>query len=135
MEDTLSTWLAASRDRHFDLIIATKTFGGRHGEAMLTPVACQVVGPILVIRFKGSERLTVSDSSGATLGPEGELLIEDGTEARFTWYYYGRPQLPENLCEDVFVKTGKTISFTRIGPLLPTSTSFPHPGDAFVKLV
>jgi hypothetical protein len=135
LEDVISSWIAASRERHFDIIIAGRTFGGRHGEAMQTPVAYQIVGAILVVRFMGAERLAVSDPSGPSIGHDGELVIRDGSEARFSWFYYGRPQLPQNLCEDVYQKLGKGIVFTRIGPLFPTTVSFLYAGDEFVKLL
>jgi hypothetical protein len=102
---------------------------------MQTPVGYQVVGPILVVRFKGAERLTVSDPAGPSIGSDGELIIRDGSEARFTWYYYGRPQLPENLCEDIYRKSGKEVVFTRTGPLSSAGVAFSYTGDEFIKLL
>jgi hypothetical protein len=97
-------------------------------------VAYQVVGPILVLSFRHAERLTLSNPSGMAVDAAGNLIIRDGTEARFAWYYYGRPASPKNLCEEIYQKLGRGIVFTRIGPMSPTTVTLPFTGEDFVRL-
>ncbi len=38
------------------------------------------------------------------------LIIATATKVRWEWYYYGRPQLPENLMFNAYELNGDTIT-------------------------
>ena len=68
-EPTLRLWLKQSAVRSFDIEIAGRTLGGRHGEAMQRPRAYQLLGSVLLIRFAGTERLVVTRPPASGSGP------------------------------------------------------------------
>lgn len=131
----LTRWLESAREGHHDIIIAGEFIGGRHGEAMQRPVAFQLVGAILVIRFDGTERLTVSDPEGIGLGEWGELQISRGSEARYGLHYYGRPQTPENWIEAIYRIREDMVEIITTGPLLAGVRTIPLPDISFVRIV
>jgi hypothetical protein len=51
---------------------------------------------VLRLEFDQGETLAVWNPEGVTATPAA-LRIEDATRLRWDWFYYGRPQTPENL--------------------------------------
>jgi hypothetical protein len=134
-EPTLRLWLKQSAARYFDIEIAGRTFGGRHGEAMQRPRAFQLLGSVLLIRFAGTERLVVTRPSGLRIGADGDLVIRRADDVRFGWHYYGPPRVPENWCEEIYRRRGRRIEFARLGPLQPRAETFTLADQAMVRLV
>lgn len=134
-EPTLRQWMKQSAARYFDIEIAGRTFGGRHGEAMQRPEAYQLLGSILLIRFAGTERLLVTRPSGLKIGADGDLVIRGADDVRFAWHYYGRPRLPENWCEEIYRRRAGKIEFVRLGPLLPRAGTFSISNMPMVHLI
>lgn len=132
---TLRMWLKRSSARHFDVEVAGRTFGGRHGEAMQRPTSFQLVGSVLAIRFDRGERLVVTRPSGLRIGDVGDLVIRRAADVRFGWPYYGRPRRPENWCEEIYRRGAGTIEFARLGPLLPRAETLSLPGTLRVHLI
>lgn len=55
-------------------------------------------GDCLTIRFKEDETLKVWDPDGLKIDiKKGKLKISKALRVRWEWFYYGRPQTPENL--------------------------------------
>ena len=131
----LTRWLESAREGHHDIIIAGEIIGGRHGEAMQRPVAFQLMGAILVIRFDGTERLTVSDPGGIGLDEWGGLQISRASEARYGHHYYGRPQTPENWIETIFRNRKEMVEIITLGSLLAGVRTIPLPDNPFVRIV
>ncbi len=131
MEHLLLTWLRASRGRHFLLIIAGRLSGFHGWRREYIPIAYQVIGSTVIIHFEGSERLTISDATGLTLHPDGQLVVQDANEVRFTWC---SDMDPTEDCEEIFTKGGRAISFSRTDDLYTTSTVFALPKDRFIVL-
>lgn len=132
---TLRLWLKRSSARYFDVEVAGRTFGGRHGEAMQRPTSFQLVGSVLDIRFEGGERLVVTRPSGLRIGDDGDLVIRRADDVRFSWPYYGRPRRPENWCEEIYRRRPGRIEFARLGPLLPRAETLSLPGTLRVHLI
>ncbi len=135
MEKLLSTWLDQAKESRHDIIICGQFIGGRHGESMQRPVATQLLGPILVVRFDGTERLVITDPSGIRLGDFQELIISSANDARYGWHYYGRPQSPENWIEKIYRKRNNEIQLIRTGNLKPKLETFIYEGNEFVKIL
>lgn len=141
MEDILSTWLSVSDQQDFTVIIADRISGGRLEEAIHKPIACLIRDGVLIVEFERGERLMIYDPSGVTFGPNAELTVDDGSEARFTWYQHGRPQNPENMFEESYRKVGNCVIFQCTGPPLAILDPFPTlvplgcKGVGFVRLV
>ena len=131
MEYDLLTWLRASRGRHFLLIIAGRISGVHGWRREHIPIAYQVIGSTVIIHFEGSERLIISSATGLSLHPDGRLVVQDASAARFTWC--SDVDLDED-CEEFFTKGGLAISFSRTDDLYTTSTLFVLPKDSFVVL-
>ncbi|MCB2411689.1 hypothetical protein LGT39_02355 [Demequina sp. TTPB684] len=49
----------------------------------------------LVLVFDGGETLEIRNPTSASVS-ETEFSIASASEVRWTWFYYGRPRLPEN---------------------------------------
>ena len=130
----LSRWLETARQTHHDIIIAGETIGGRHGEAMQRPVAFQLLGPILVIRFDGTERLTVSDPRDIQLDEWSRLQISRASEVRYGHHYYGRPQTSANWIETIFRNHIDHVEIITTGPLLAGVRTIPFHGGAFIRI-
>lgn len=81
--NALEEWFADHRDQYVDLIIARRIFGGRHGESMQQPRACDFDGSVLQIRFATTEQLTIDNPSGFQRGEFGQLIIPRATRAVF----------------------------------------------------
>lgn len=131
MKEILLAWLRASRGRHFLLMIAGRLSGIHGWKREHFPVAFQVIDSTIIIHFDGSERLTISDAAGVTLHPDGELLVRDASEVRFTW---PSDRDPAKDCEEIFRKIGRVIAFSRTDDLYTTSTAFGIQEDKLVLL-
>lgn len=155
----LDAWLKSARGHAFDLVIAGRIFGGRAGESPQRPEAYIVTAEGLVLQFGGAtvvpfteldgrrhplrqggtERLTLARPSGLSVDAGGSLQIARAAEARFGWHYYGRPQLPENWCEDRYRLQGDEVERTVTGPCREAHRRsfperFPLPDGPFVQL-
>jgi len=135
MEDIFAKWFETAKGGWLDVIIADRVFGGRHGESPQTPTSYQIVGPVVQIRFKTTERLTITLPEKAVIGPHRELIVTDAADVRFGWHYYGKPQVPEHWCEEIYHRVGDLVQLTRIGPLSPSYEEFEYSGREFVKLL
>jgi hypothetical protein len=131
MEDALLTWLRASHGHHLLLIIAGRLSGIHGWRREHLPIAYQVIGSTVIIHFDGSECLTISDVTGLKLHPDGQLVVQDASEVRFSWCSETDPA--EN-CEEIFTRGSRAISFSRTDDLYTTSTLFALPKDSFVLL-
>lgn len=101
---------------------------------MQRPVAFQLMGPILVIRFDGTERFTVSDPQDIRLDEWGGLQISRASEVRYGHHYYGRPQTPENWIETIFRHHMDHVEIITTGPLLAGVRAIPMPDDPFIRV-
>jgi hypothetical protein len=142
VEDILSAWLAASNQLTFTVVIAGRISGGVFEDAVHKPLTYEVSEQLLVIRFEREECLSVFHPANISLEPDALLIIRDAGEARFAWYEYGRPHMPENLCEEIYYKVGRFAAFQRAVPrvappsvLEPFPATSPLPSDPFVQLV
>ncbi|HEU0296641.1 MAG TPA: hypothetical protein VFR47_28145 [Anaerolineales bacterium] len=132
MEHILLTWLRASPGRRFLLIIAGRLSGIHGWKREHMPIACQLIDDsTVIIRFDGSERLTISGATGVSLHPDGELSVQDAREVRFTWC---SDEDPTKDCEEIFTKVGKVIAFSRTDDLYTTSMGFGITEDKLVLL-
>lgn len=78
------------------LVVFGDIFGGRIDNIHIVTAARSEGDPErLTIEFDGGETLEVWDPEGATIGPD-EFSIQTASKVRWEWFYYGRPQTPEN---------------------------------------
>jgi hypothetical protein len=119
MEHILLTWLDAVRGRRFLLFIAGRLSGIHGWKREHVPIDFQVIDSTLIIHFDGSECLTISDVTGLTLHPDGQLVVQDASQVRFSWC---SDRDPAKECEEIFRKAGKIISFIRMDDSYTTST-------------
>lgn len=84
---------------------------GRPHDNIPVPVACEVDGEVLRMRFNEGEMLTVWSPLGA-LVDEGTLRIDEAARVRWEWFYYGRPKTSENLYFGDFVLENGRVSAT-----------------------
>jgi len=131
MEEILLTWVRASRDRHFLLVIAGRLSGIHGWKRTHNPAAYQVIDSTVIIHFDGSEHLTISDVTDVIMRPGGELFVEDAGEVRFAW---SSDRDPDKDCEEIFKKVGGAILFNRTDDLYTTSTVFGPLVGEFVVL-
>lgn len=130
MEDVLSAWLSASSQRDFVLVIADRI----SGVTAHRPISYRLEGTKLMIAFEDEASLTLSDPAEISLGPNGELIVSDASEARFAWPYPRQPGITSNLCEEVFRKAGSAVDFSRTGAPFVTSGMMLYQGDRFVMI-
>lgn len=71
--------------------------------------SCTSEHDFITLHFEGMERLRVWNPGPMTTRGY-TLVIETATKVRWEWYYYGRPQLPENLMFNEYELNGKTIT-------------------------
>lgn len=64
----------------------------------------------ITLHFDKNERLRVWNP-GPLITPGNTLIIETATKVRWEWYYYGRPQLAENLMFKEYVLKDGSIVF------------------------
>lgn len=133
--DTLQQWFTSKQGKYVDVIIAGRIFGGRSQESPQMPREYTLNGQLLTLRFATTETLVVTKPSGFTLGEYGQLIIPDAEEVQFGWHYYGRPQTPDNWCEEKYKKRRNRIELVRSGPCRPALEDFTYDGDRFVELL
>ena len=117
------------------MIIAGRVFGGRLQESPQTLRELVVGEDSFTLGFAGTETLVVRNPSGFVLGEHGQLIVPNADEARFGWHYYGRPQVPENCCQETYRRRGNRVELVREGPLLPGEEEFQYGGEKFVELL
>lgn len=130
----LQSWFARRKGDRLDLCFGGRIFGGRPGESPQELKACQRVGPALVFSFATTERLVVLDPATVELGEQDSLIVPKASEVRFGWHYYGRPQLPENWCEEIYRPDGDGLQLVRLGALLPGVERFPAHGAPVLRI-
>ena len=101
MSDVILTkWFASHKGQCVDVVVAGRVFGGRYGESPQLVRQYELTDMGVIIRFETTEVLTVVNPSMFTLGDHGHLIVPRADEVVFGWHYYGRPQSPENWCEE-----------------------------------
>lgn len=130
----LEKWFGEKKDNYVDIIIAGRVFGGRLGESRQRPRSFQWIGDVLLICFETTERLVIAGIRDVTIGDYNALVIS-AEDARFGWHYYGKPQSPENWCEEIYRKKGNIVVLVRLGALMPGTETFQFDGEDFVKLL
>lgn len=65
----------------------------------------------LIVRFDQGETLEVWNPAGITVGSE-VFRIGDATRVRWTWFYYGRPQIESNRQSIDHMKNGSRVTAT-----------------------
>ena len=133
--DLLREWLSSNQGKYVDVIIAGRVIGGRLQESPQTPRELVVGDDSFTLRFATTEILVVRNPSGFVLGEYGQLIVPDADEARFGWHYYGRPQVPENWCQEIYRRRGKKVELVREGSLHPGEEGFQYSGEKFVELL
>ena len=66
-------------------------------------VDCEGEGEILLVRFDGSELLSVFSPRNVSFN-EQTFRIDDAARVRWEWFYYGRSKTPENRYFEEFTK-------------------------------
>jgi hypothetical protein len=74
-------------------------------------VRCEADGDTLRLWFDDGEQLTVDTPSGFEASRDA-FWISNANRVRWEWFYYGRPQTPENLYFQEFTRTAEGISAT-----------------------
>ena len=85
-------WFAAAA---WDNVLYGVLTFGRPYDNVHKIIGCSAAGANLVVEFSGGERLTVTDPEGVEAGPD-TFLIRKASRVRWEWFYYGRPQTPNN---------------------------------------
>jgi hypothetical protein len=74
-------------------------------------IRCEANGDTLRVWFNEGELLTVDNPLGFEVSSEA-FWIEDANRVRWEWFYYGRPQTPDNLYYKEFTRTSEGIGAT-----------------------
>lgn len=69
---------------------------GRPHDNIHTIVNCSADDDVLCVTFDAGESLTIWSPRQALIGTDS-FRVETATRVRWEWFYYGRPQTPENL--------------------------------------
>ena len=131
----LQEWFSSNQGKYVDVIIAGRAFGGRLQESPQTPCELAVGEDSFTLRFAATETLEVKNPSGFVLGEYGQLIVPDADEARFGWHYYGRPQVPESWCQEIYKRRGSKVELVRQGSLQPGEEEFQYSGERFIELL
>ena len=83
---------------------------GRPYDNIHTLVSCDATDDCLRLRFDLGEVLAVWNPVGVEINAT-EFRIRCAVAVRWTWYYYGRPQTPENLFYKDYAKKDGGIAF------------------------
>jgi len=83
---------------------------GRPYDNIHTVVSCDATDDCLRLRFDGGEVLAVWNPLDVEIDAR-EFRIGNAASIRWTWYYYGRPQTPENLFYIDYAKQDGSIAF------------------------
>jgi len=130
----IKKWVEENKENGVDVVIAGRVFGGRHGESPQTPKEFSYVDAVLEIQFNTTELLTIINPSDIILGEYEQLLIPDASKVAWGWHYYGRPQVDENWCEEIYKRQGERIELHRTGPLMPGQETFLYSDNSFIEL-
>jgi|YNPNPStandDraft_1061719.scaffolds.fasta_scaffold213042_1 hypothetical protein len=133
-QNILEKWFREQQGKYVEIIIAGRVFGGRVGESPQRVRAFQWLGDALCVRFETTERLVIVGIKDISIGDYDALIIS-AEDARFGWHYYGKPQSPENWCEEIYRRQDNIVKFVRLGPLLPGTEIFEYEGEDFVVLL
>ena len=130
----LRKWFLSRRGKYVNVIIAGQVFGGRIDESPQLVHELWIEQNKFTIGFATTETLVVTNPSGF-VREYSQLIVPDADEVLFGWHYYGRPQLPENWCEEIYRKQGSDVVYLRRGPLSPGEGRFKYEGERFVELL
>jgi hypothetical protein len=72
---------------------------------------CTVRGSTLIIEFDDGGKLSVANPDGLKLSATA-FEMREASSVRWEWYYYGRPQTPENLYFFEYIRRGSEIEAT-----------------------
>ena len=107
IEETLKRWFKLN-PKNCNIEIAGRIFGGRHGEAVQNPVSYYLGSDILRINFHLYEILTIANPEEVKIVELKDLVVQNASEVRFGWFYYGRAIESINWCEDIYrIQEGK----------------------------
>ncbi len=98
------------RNRSGTLMIWGEWFG-RPMDNVHVCQSCTSEHDCVTLHFDQNERLVIWNPSLMTTRGYS-LIIPPATKVRWEWYYYGRPQLAENLMFNEYELNGKTITLT-----------------------
>ena len=82
---------------------------GRPHDNWHTLTGCKAEGDCLSLAFDGGESLVVWSPGGLSLD-DSIFQIKTATRVRWEWFYYGRPQLAENLRFMDFERSGRVVT-------------------------
>ena len=133
--DVISRWLDANCDRFVDVTIAGRIFGERHGESPQTPRRWTHTDTTVTIHFGTTEILTVTHPDSFTLGEHSQLMVPRAETVLWGWHYYGRPQIDDNWCTELFSVDGNLVTLERNGPLMPGVERFDFSGANLLELL
>lgn len=85
---------------------------GRPLENLHRIAHCRAEGEAVVFRFDGNETLTVYKPGDEFEVDRDVFRIRWAQRITWEWFDYGRPQLPENLYREEYVRDGDHIHFT-----------------------
>ncbi len=98
------------RNRSGTLMIWGEWFG-RPMDNVHVCQSCTSESDFITLHFDGEERLRIWNPAPMTTRGYS-LIIPTATKVRWEWYYYGRPQLAENLMFNEYELNGRTITLT-----------------------
>ena len=136
MSKKIEKWVSANRNKKFNVVIGGHIFGGRYGESPQTPESFDITEEGLSICFNTTERLTIKKPR-IIIAFFGNIYILFADEVIFGWHCYGREQIPEKWCEEVYTRRYLTINVTRKGPIteaIPENESWKQKTLSFVAL-
>ena len=84
---------------------------GRPYDNFHIPVSAELSENVLTILFNDREKCVVYDPFGIVNEPN-DFHIERASKIVWEWYYYGKTQVPENLCRLVYTLVDGEISVT-----------------------
>ncbi len=116
---TFLNWYENHKGLYVDIEIAGEIFGGRHGEAPQLVREYEIIEPnVYKILFSTTEILIITNPILFQLGKYNELIVDKATQICIGWHYYGRPQAPENWCNEVYeLKDNNFVEFNLYGPM------------------
>lgn len=129
-------WVVNNRARDLCVHIAGQVFGGKRGEAPQSPERCIAVDDTVIIYFKGKERLWVKNPENITVADYG-LSIEKASVVKWGWYFYGRPQIDLNWCEEIYHIAVNEVTIVRAVPITvnwPTFEKYEFNRDNVVSI-
>ena len=132
MMETLSAWLACSRQVAFQVVVAGRVSGGLFEEAFHRPVRVAFEDDTLTIEFDHRERLVVSQAMGIGHTSHGDLTIAQGSGVSFTWCPDPGPDCPEAWITESYTATSSGFALLSI---IIDPAAAPSPVDPFPTMV